>query len=115
MALRIDRLKALREQHGWSQREFARLCGLADSQVNRYESGDNDPSATNLRAMAKMLGVSTDYLLGLSDEPRGHAYDALTPDQQRLLKAIDDGDSFSVLQIAATLLQRRTDQGQRRE
>ena len=69
IALRTDRLKNLREQHGVSQRELARLCGLGETQINKYENGLSDPSATNLMLIAQQLEVSTDYLLGLTDDP----------------------------------------------
>jgi len=63
------RLRLLREQHGWLQREMARLCGFGESQIRNYESGETDPSSTALRTMAELLGVSTDYLVGLTDDP----------------------------------------------
>jgi transcriptional regulator with XRE-family HTH domain len=71
MSLLIDRLRDTRESKGFSQRELARLCGLGENQVHRYETGKSDPSATHLRLIADKLGVSTDYLLGLSNEPHG--------------------------------------------
>ena len=71
-ALRIDRLRQLREEHGWSQRELARLCGFGDAQIRKYEIGMSDPSATYLKLMADHLGVSTDYLLGNTDNPHIH-------------------------------------------
>ncbi len=67
--LRVDRLRELREQHGWSQRELARLCGFGEAQVRKYESGQTDPSATYLKLIANRLNVSTDYLLGITDNP----------------------------------------------
>jgi len=69
--LRGDRLKATREANGLSQRELARLCGIAANQIFRYENGKGDISGTYLAIIAKKLGVSADYLLGLSDDPHG--------------------------------------------
>jgi transcriptional regulator with XRE-family HTH domain len=69
IALRIDRLKSLREQRRLSQRELARLCGLGETQINKYENGLSDPSSTNLMLIARQLDVSTDFLLGVSDDP----------------------------------------------
>jgi repressor LexA len=68
-ALRKDRLKALREQHGWSRRELSRLCGLGEASIGKYETGEIDPTATSLKILADHLDVSTDYLLGISDDP----------------------------------------------
>ncbi len=69
-ALRIDRLRQVRERHGWSQRELGRLCGIGEAQVGKYESGENEPTATKLKIIAEKLDVSIDYLLGTTDDPR---------------------------------------------
>lgn len=75
MALMVDRLRTLREQHGLSQRELARECGIAESVVRRYENGTSEPSAASLKLIAEKLNVSADYLLGMTDQPRGHLGD----------------------------------------
>jgi len=69
MSLRTDRLKKTREEKGWSKREFAQLCGFNELQIYRYETGANDPSTDTVIVMSRILAVSTDYLLGLSDNP----------------------------------------------
>jgi len=65
--LNTDRLRYLREQRGWSQRELARLCGFGETQIRRYEAGIVDPSATNLGLIADVLETSADYLLDRTD------------------------------------------------
>ena len=69
MPLRIDRLRELREKQGISQHKLAQLCHLSNNQIHRYEFAKSDPSATHLEMMADVLGVSTDYLLGKTDDP----------------------------------------------
>ena len=83
MALVVERLRDAREQNGWSQRELARLCGLGELQIHRYETGTTDPSTDNLRTIAEKLGVSTDFLLGLSNVPQGQLGDQLINDDER--------------------------------
>jgi len=73
MRLKIDRLVALREARGWSRRELSLRCGFGPSVISKYESSTSDPSATHLAIMADLFEVSTDYLLGRSDDPRGGA------------------------------------------
>lgn len=87
------RLKTARESRGLSQRELAQLCGFGEKQIWRYESGGSDPSSEHLTIIAKVLEVSTDYLLGLVDEPR-KVYvsdDKLTPVERKLIDAVRDG------------------------
>ena len=88
MALKIDRLIALREKQGWSQRELARRCGFTPSLLRKYETGESDPSSTYLKAIADQFGVSTDYLLGRSDDIDGKVIRVeLTLEEQQILDA----------------------------
>lgn len=108
--LRADRLRVWREKHGWSQRELARLCGLGEAQVNKYENGQTDPSAKYLKAVAEQLGISTDYLLGLTDIPHGQLGDTLKPEERQLLDALAAGDSPTLLTIASEVLRQQSKQ-----
>jgi transcriptional regulator with XRE-family HTH domain len=100
-ALRIDRLKALREARGWSQRELALRCGLGDSQINKYETGMHDPSASYLKLIAEQLEVSTDYLLGLSDHPHSSGQESLSSTENKLVEAYTFGDTATLLELIA--------------
>jgi transcriptional regulator with XRE-family HTH domain len=73
--LRGDRIRQIRERLGLSQKELAQQCGFGVNQINRYEVGAIDATASNLKILAEKLGVSTDYLLGLSNEERGQLGD----------------------------------------
>ncbi len=67
--LRADRLKAVREARGWSQRELSRRCNLAENMIGKYEVGQAEPTASNLKVICDVLGISIDYLMGASDQP----------------------------------------------
>jgi transcriptional regulator with XRE-family HTH domain len=82
-ALVAQRLRLLREKHGLSYRELAILCGLGETQVYKYERGDNEPSALSLKLIAKKLDVSVDYLLGLTDDPKSHYSSNEITDQEK--------------------------------
>lgn len=61
-----DRLKRQRVRRGYSQTELARLSGVKQSLISRIENGSRDnPSADVLRGLAKALGCTTDYLVGM--------------------------------------------------
>lgn len=51
-----------------SNRSFAEACGVTEVSMSRYLSGNRVPKAPLIITMAKVLGVSADYLLGLEDE-----------------------------------------------
>jgi len=61
------RLRLIRESKGLSQRELGRICGLGANQINRYEGGTSEPTVQTLKTIASHLGITTDYLLGLTD------------------------------------------------
>jgi transcriptional regulator with XRE-family HTH domain len=51
------RLRALREERGWSQEEFADLAGLHRTYVSAVEQGIRNPTLSVLERLAKALGV----------------------------------------------------------
>lgn len=57
------RLKALRKQKNWAQKELASKVEIRFQQLNKYESGLNVPPADMLIKLAHVLDVSVDYLL----------------------------------------------------
>lgn len=60
-----DKIKALREAKGWTQADLARKMGVTRNGVNSWEQGLSMPSPACLVDLAKVLSVSTDYLLGI--------------------------------------------------
>ncbi len=63
-----ERLSQLIQEKNITQRELANKTGMTECTISRYCSGERTPHADNLRRIAKALDVSSDYLLGLSDE-----------------------------------------------
>ena len=64
------RLKELRKEKGLKQVEMAELLGLTETHYQRIEYGWINVSATTLELLADYFDVSTDYLLGRSDDRR---------------------------------------------
>lgn len=60
-----DKIKALREEKGWTQAELARRLGITRNGVNSWEQGLSIPSPSCLVDLANVFSVSTDYLLGI--------------------------------------------------
>ena len=58
-----SRLKQLRKQKRWTQKELAGKVDIRFQQLNKYESGLNIPPAEMLVKLADALGTSVDYLL----------------------------------------------------
>ena len=64
-----DRLKSLRIQHKKTQHEIAAALGIADSVYQRYEHGARVPILSVVRSLCLFYEVSSDYFLGLVDDP----------------------------------------------
>ena len=65
-----DKIKQLREKRGFTQSELANLISLTRSAVNAWEMGNAIPSTEIIIKLAKIFGVTTDYLLGVDDEEK---------------------------------------------
>lgn len=62
------RVKALRESKGLSQDALGKIIGVKRYSVYTYEKGRNYPDIPRLIALADYFDVTTDYLLGRTDE-----------------------------------------------
>lgn len=57
------RLKQLRKQKGWTQKELAAKVDIRFPQLNKYECGLHAPPLEKLVELAEVLGTPVDYLL----------------------------------------------------
>ena len=61
------RLRDLREDHDFTQKEIAEYLQMKQPQYNRYERGLRDIPTDVLIRLARLYHTTTDYLLGLTD------------------------------------------------
>lgn len=66
------RLEALLEERGYRKADLARDLKVERSTITRYSQG-RIPDAETLDRIARLFSVSTDYLLGRTDDPHGTA------------------------------------------
>ena len=66
-----NRLVEAREKRGLSQTDLAKLAGLHPAAIGHFERNRRKPSFANVRALAKALNVSSDYLLGRAASMEG--------------------------------------------
>ena len=63
-----ERLKDLRVERGLTLEQLAEQTGLSKSALGKYEADDfKDISPFSIVTLAKFYGVSTDYLLGMTE------------------------------------------------
>ncbi len=79
-----DRIRYRREYLGYSQEEIATAVGLKRTTYGHYESGLNGVSSEILTKIARVLGCSADYLLGLDTETYDPDHTDLPPEFERI-------------------------------
>lgn len=55
-------IRALREERGWTQLELANKLSVTPATVYNWERGRYEPKASQLRALARVFGVSMDEI-----------------------------------------------------
>lgn len=70
------RVRLLRENRGWSQKDLAEKVFVTNSQISRLEIGQTTNIGSPLLvALAKVFCVSTDYLVGLTPVSTPKSYE----------------------------------------
>ena len=74
------RLRFARSNLDLSQKDLSARAGINPRRYSKYELGDNVPPPDVLMALCRALNVSSDFLLGLSDDyERGVGSAAIAP------------------------------------
>ncbi len=55
-------IRQLREAQGWTQLELAYRLEVTPGTVYAWESGRSEPKVSQLRALARLFGVSSDTI-----------------------------------------------------
>ena len=63
------RLASIRKKRGLSQYQLADKLGFSRGQIANYEQGKREPDYQTLIKIAEFFDVSTDYLLGVTNNP----------------------------------------------
>lgn len=68
------RIRELREERGWTQRELADKLNCSQRTVSKYEREILDLGTGVLIALCHAFAVSADYILGIEDETGAREY-----------------------------------------
>ncbi|WP_404427270.1 helix-turn-helix domain-containing protein [Ureibacillus chungkukjangi] len=102
-----SKIKYLRERNNISQKDFAKKIGVSNTVLSRYESGDRKPDYDTLQLIADYFEVSTDYLLGRTqnleiisqdDEADFQAF-ANNPELNTFYKELPESDEEAVKRL----------------
>lgn len=98
--MRKDRLQTTRVKSGYTQESLAAALKTDKRQITRWENGESVPGGEKLSELSRALGVSADYLLGLSDDPTPQLkVDNLTDKERAVLQAMRRGEPMEAVKI----------------
>ena len=87
-----EKLRTLRLDAGYTQKEMAQKIKSTDKNVWAYEKGLATPPAEIIVAYAEAFNISTDYLLGLEDDfgvrTSTPMSDDITAEEKEMIKKI---------------------------
>ncbi len=63
-----SKLVQLRTEKQITQTELGKILGVGKTTISNYETGYSTPDAEMLKKIATYFNVSTDYILGLTDD-----------------------------------------------
>jgi transcriptional regulator with XRE-family HTH domain len=101
MAIKGERIHDRRRLLGLSQEELSEKAGIDQKQVSNYERGKGNPTAESLLGLAKALDTSTDWLLGLTDDPDVPRVESSSLDkvERQIIAAYRKGDFREAMKI----------------
>lgn len=113
MVILPKRLRELRERHGLTQEQFAKIINKSKSSVNMYERGEREPSFETAEAIADYFNVTLDSLVKGEDsqvEVDPVLGEIFKPDVLVLasrLNALPEGERSDVIAAIHTLLSKK--------
>lgn len=68
------KIKEIRKQKGLTQKQLGDLCGIADSNIRKYENGKQNPKIETLQKIATALDCSLIALTGMEEYKKTEEY-----------------------------------------
>lgn len=64
------KIRDLREDRDLNQTQVAKMLGMSQTGYSKYDTGENDVPTEVLIKLADFYGVSIDFLLGQTNNPK---------------------------------------------
>lgn len=101
--MRIERLRNVMENKGHTASSLAEVIGRSERTIRRIIAEDGNTSDDTVILIAQALDVSSDYLLGLSDDPTPRMrVDNLSENERAVLAALRRGEKLEAIKIISS-------------
>jgi transcriptional regulator with XRE-family HTH domain len=98
------RVKQLRKEHGWSQKQLAGQLDIRFQLLNKYEGGQHIPPAETLIKLADVLGTTVDFLLTGNPEQELPNVDDSLFRRFQVLERFNDEDKQTVIRLIDAMI-----------
>jgi transcriptional regulator with XRE-family HTH domain len=98
------RLKELRKQKRWTQKELAAKVDIGFSQFNKYECGLHIPPAEKLIELSRLLDTTVDYLLSGQDAQDCSLHNTRLIKRFRELERFDAEDQETIIKVLDAMI-----------
>lgn len=91
------RIRELRTALGMTQDSLAKRLGVDRTTISKWEKEDGaEPDSGTIVSLSHIFGVSTDYLLGRTDDPTPLFEESLSPEEydRRVVAALSRSDGY---------------------
>ncbi len=85
-----ERIRRLRSERGYTQKELGAILGVRNSIISFYEVGERVPSLDMVVKIARTFGVTSDYLLGITHDRGGIDTEGLSDEEIVALNKLAD-------------------------
>ncbi|MYY90997.1 helix-turn-helix domain-containing protein [Ligilactobacillus salivarius] len=105
-----SRLKDLRNERKLTQDDLGKLLNVSGKTIGTWERDSRQPNIESINKLATIFSVTTDYLLGNSDEKKSQKYYELSDKEkndiaiqaERLMEGIESGHNLNFYGEPAT-------------
>lgn len=98
------RVKEIRKQKKWTQKELAVKIDISFSQLNKYESGLSIPPIEKLIQLAEIFDTTIDYLLTGDRSDQKPLHNVRMLERFRAMEELDHEDQEAVLKIMDAMI-----------
>ena len=98
------RVKQLRKDRSWSQKQLASQLGIRFQLLNKYEGGQHIPPVETLIKLADVLSTTVDYLLTGNPQQEHPNVDETLFRRFQVLERFNDEDKQTVIKVIDALI-----------
>lgn len=98
------RVKQLRKEHGWSQKQLAGQLDIRFQLLNKYEGGQHIPPPETLIKLADTLNTTVDYLLTGNPQQEHPNVDSILYRRFQALERFNEEDKQTVIKLIDAMI-----------